>query len=76
MLILELEPELESSLNIEAQRQNCTVNDIVKKLIYSHFNQKQESQLLVDVLNGLPEFPSLRDIDPLALQREWRNEWE
>jgi len=76
MLTIELEPELESILNIEAQRQHCTVNDIVKKLIYLHFFQKQESQLLVDVLNDLPEFPSLRDIDPLALQREWRNEWD
>jgi hypothetical protein len=75
MLTIELEPELEDSLTAEAEKEHCTVNDIIKKLIYSHFKEKQEPKLLIDIIKDLPEFPSFKDKDPLELQREWRNEW-
>ena len=37
--------------------------------------QKQSSQLLVNIVNDLPEFPVFKNQDPLELQKVLRDEW-
>ncbi|MTJ50854.1 hypothetical protein [Dolichospermum sp. UHCC 0259] len=36
----------------------------------------KSSQLLVDLVNDLPEFPTFKNQDPLNLQRALRDEWD
>jgi hypothetical protein len=75
MLTIELEPELELSLTAEAEKEHCTVNDIIKKLVYSHFREKQEPELLIDIVATLPKIACFENKDPLELQKAMRDEW-
>ena len=76
MLTIDLEPELELSLNALAKEQHISTNELVKQFIQQCISKEKRSQLLVDMLNDLPEFPSFADKDPLAMQQQWRNEWD
>jgi predicted DNA-binding ribbon-helix-helix protein len=76
MLTLELEPELEIDLKTIAQKEQCSVNDIIKQLIKSYLEEKQESDdLLVDIANLLPRIACFENQDPLELQKAMRDEW-
>lgn len=76
MLIIELEPELESSLNVMAKEQHLAVEELVKQFIKQRMPKKQESELLIDMLKSLPKIACFEGKDPLALQQEWRSEWD
>ncbi|MDD5320287.1 MAG: hypothetical protein PHD43_06680 [Methylococcales bacterium] len=75
MLTIDLDPELETTLKNMAQKEHSSPNEIIKKLIIHYIKQKQESELLTDIVNDLPEFPSFANQDPLELQRALRDEW-
>ena len=51
--------------------------EAVIKILSNYLQQqKKSSQLLVDIVNDLPEFPTFKNQDPLKLQRELRDEWD
>lgn len=92
MLTIDLELELESTLINLAEQEHISVNKIVNQFIKSCLQQKQletkqKSELLPDIINELPEFPSfsafsglLKDSpnfngDPLEIQDRMRDEW-
>jgi hypothetical protein len=74
MLTIDLEPELETLLNKIAQRADCSPNELIKQLI-SHYLEQQASELLTNIINELPIFPSFANQDPLILQSALRDEW-
>ena len=76
MLTIELEPDTQQLLDAMAQKEHRSPNEIIKQLINTYLKEKQESELLVDIIKKLPEFPSFADKDPLELQREMRDEWD
>jgi hypothetical protein len=51
------------------------VQKAVEKMLLEE-RHKQSSQLLVDLVNDLPEFPTFKNQDPLKLQRALRDEWD
>lgn len=76
MLTLDLEPELEMTLARAANREHISANEFVKKLISRYLNPNgKESELLINVLDDLPEFPSFANQDPLQIQKALRDEW-
>lgn len=75
MLTIDLEPELETRLNKMAQQAHCSPNEIVKQLISHYLEQQQASELLTNIINELPIFPSFANQDPLILQKALRDEW-
>jgi predicted DNA-binding protein len=76
MLTIELEPDTQQLLDAIAQKEHRSPNEIIKQLINTYIKGNQESELLVDIIKELPEFPSFADKDPLELQREMRDEWD
>ncbi len=76
MLTIELEPELELSLNEMAKEQHLAVEELVKQFIKQCMPKKQEAELLIDMLKSLPKIACFEGKDPLALQQEWRSEWD
>jgi hypothetical protein len=71
---IELPDELGNQL-LEMPDMQLLVQKAVEKMLLEE-RQKQSSQLLVDLLNDLPEFPTFKNQDPLKLQRALRNEWD
>ena len=71
---IELPDELGNQL-LEMPDMQLLVQKAVEKMLLEE-RQKQSSQLLVDLLNDLPEFPTFKNKDPLKLQRALRNEWD
>jgi hypothetical protein len=71
---IELPDELGNQL-LEMPDMQLLVQKAVEKMLLEE-QQKQSSQLLVDIVNDLPEFPTFKNQDPLNLQRALRNEWD
>jgi hypothetical protein len=71
---IELPDELGKQL-LEMPDMQLLVQKAVEKMLLEE-QQKQSSQLLVDIVNDLPEFPTFKNQDPLNLQRALRNEWD
>lgn len=71
---IELPDELGKQL-LEMPEMQLLVQKAVEKMLLEE-QQKQSSQLLVDIVNDLPEFPTFKNQDPLNLQRALRNEWD
>ena len=71
---IELSDELGKQL-LEMPDMQLLVQKAVEKMLLEE-QQKQSSQLLVDIVNDLPEFPTFKNQDPLNLQRALRNEWD
>lgn len=70
-----LEPELEKTLEAMAKQEQITPSEIIKRLINHYLKQKQESQLLVDIVDTLPEITCFKNKDPLEIQKAMRDEW-
>ena len=68
---IELPDDLGKELSKQPDIQLFIQNTIEKILL----EKKQNSQLIVDVVKDLPEFPSFADKDPLEIQRAMRDEW-
>lgn len=73
--MLTLEPELEKTLEALAKQEQISPNEIIKRLIKYYMKQKQESELLIDIANNLPEITCFKGQDPLEIQRSMRDEW-
>ena len=71
---IELPDELGKQL-LEMPDMQLLVQKAVEKMLLEE-QQKQSSQLLVDIVNDLPEFTTFKNQDPLNLQRALRNEWD
>jgi predicted DNA-binding protein len=75
MLTIELEPELEVTLNALAQKEHSSPSDIIKQLINAYIKENQESELLVDIAKTLPKIACFENKGPLELQKAMRDEW-
>ena len=73
-LKIELPDELGNQL-LEMPDMQLLVQKAIEKMLLEE-RQKQSSQLLVDLVNDLPEFPTFKNQDPLKLQRALRDEWD
>jgi|CXWL01.1.fsa_nt_gi hypothetical protein len=73
--MLTLEPELEKTLEALAKQEQISPNEIIKRLIKHYMKQKQESELLIDIANNLPEITCFKNQDPLEIQTAMRDEW-
>ena len=73
-LKIELPDELGNQL-LEMPDMQLLVQKAVEKMLLEE-RQKQSSQLLVDLVNDLPEFPTFKNQNPLKLQRALRDEWD
>jgi len=76
MLNIELEPELEATLNIMAQNEHSSPSELIKWLINRYIQEKQQSELLIDIVSTLPEIACFKGQDPLSLQKAMRDEWD
>ena len=71
---IELPDELGNQL-LEMPDMQLLVQKAIEKMLLEE-RQKQSSQLLVDLVNDLHEFPTFKNQDPLKLQRALRDEWD
>jgi hypothetical protein len=71
---IELPDELGNQL-LEMPDMQLLVQKAIEKMLLEE-RQKQSSQLLVDLVNDLPEFPTFKNQNPLKLQRALRDEWD
>lgn len=76
MLTIELEPELESTLNAMAKNEHSSPNELIKWLINRYIQEKQQSELLIDIVSTLPEIACFKGQDPLEIQKAMRDEWD
>ena len=52
------------------------IKQLTKEFIeFVVLKNKHSDELLIDLVNDLPEFPSFADQDPLKLQQALRDEW-
>jgi hypothetical protein len=72
-VVIELPDELGKQL-LELPNMKMVVQEAIEKVLLVE-QQKQSSQLLVNIVNDLPEFPVFQNQDPLELQRALRDEW-
>jgi hypothetical protein len=72
-IAIELPDDLGKQL-LDMPDMHLLVQNAVKKLLLEH--QKQSPQLLTDLINDLPEFPTFKDHDSLNSQRALRDEWD
>ena len=72
-VVIELPDELGKQL-LELPNMEMVVQEVIKKMLLVE-RQKQSSQLLVNIVNDLPEFPVFKNQDPLELQKVLRDEW-
>jgi hypothetical protein len=75
MLTIELEPELELSLNTMAEQAHIAPDELVKQFIRQCMNKKQSSGLLIDMVKDLPKIACFEGQEPLAIQKALRDEW-
>jgi hypothetical protein len=75
MISIDLEPELEMTLEAVAKQEQSSPGEIIKRLINFYITQKKDSGLLTDLVNDLPEIDFFKNKDPLIIQRALRDEW-
>lgn len=76
MLTIELEPELETALNAVAEQEHSSPTEIIKQLLNTYLQEKQSSELLIDIVATLPKIACFENHDPLVLQKAMRDEWD
>lgn len=75
MTIITIDDELINEIIAVSHYENP--QEAVIKILSNYLQQqKKSSQLLVDIVNDLPEFTTFKNQDPLKLQRELRDEWD
>jgi len=75
MMTIQLEDDTALVLNKLASIEHLQPEELIKKLLNSYTSSSKKSELLIDIVNGLPDLPSFTN-DPLAMQDEMRNEWK
>jgi len=73
--MLTIDPELELKLKALAEQEHSSPDELIKRLINHYIQQKQESELLIHLVNDLPEITCFNHQDPLEMQRKLRSEW-
>jgi predicted transcriptional regulator len=74
MLTIQLDDDIERTLNQLAEQEHIQPEQLIRKLIARYANTDKESELLTDIIKGLPELPSFSN-DPLSSQQAMRDEW-
>jgi len=74
MVTIQLEDETALVLNKLASYEHLQPEQLIKKLLNSYAASSKKSELLIDIVNELPDLPSFKN-DPLAIQNDMRNEW-
>jgi hypothetical protein len=75
MLTLELDRQLEASLLEIARLQHQTPEQLIQRLLAQFLQDRQASDLLVNVAFALPTVEAFAAKDPLQLQQVLRDEW-
>lgn len=76
MILIELEPELESILENDAKQKHISTSEMLKNYLLKHyFSQEKSTDLLSDIVNDLPEIACFKNKDPLEIQKDLRDEW-
>lgn len=73
--MLTIDPELEIKLQTLAKQEHCSPDEIVSRLIDEYIKRKQESGLLIDIVQELPEIACFNRQNPLEIQKRLRDEW-
>jgi predicted transcriptional regulator len=74
MLTIQLDDDIERTLNQLAEQEHIKPEQLIRKLIARYANTDKEPELLTDIIKGLPELPTFSN-DPLSIQRAMRDEW-
>lgn len=73
--MLTIDPELEMKLKTLAEQEHCSPDEIIKRMADHYLQQKQQSELLADMADQLPEIARFKQQDPLETQKTLRDEW-
>jgi predicted transcriptional regulator len=73
--MLTIDPELEMKLKALAEQEHCSPDEIIQRLVNHYLQQKQQSELLADMAEQLPEIACFKQQDPLKTQQALRDEW-
>jgi hypothetical protein len=74
MLTIDLESDTKQLLNEIAEREHRPPEEIAKLVISYYLKENQDSELLINIINNLPEIACFKAKDPLALQKAMRDE--
>ncbi|MER0171255.1 MAG: hypothetical protein DU489_11730 [Nitrosomonas sp.] len=73
--MLTIDPKLEAKLETLAKQEHSSPDEIVTRLVNEYIQRKQESGLLIEIINDLPEIACFKYQNPLDMQMQLRDEW-
>ncbi|MBX9637309.1 MULTISPECIES: hypothetical protein [Nitrosomonas] len=73
--MLTIDPKLEAKLETLAKQEHSSPDEIVTRLVNEYIQRKQESGLLIEIINDLPEVTCFKYQNPLDMQMQLRDEW-
>lgn len=73
--MLTIDPKLEAKLETLAKQEHSSPDEIVTRLVNEYIQRKQESGLLIEIINDLPEMACFKYQNPLDMQMQLRDEW-
>ncbi|PTQ75461.1 hypothetical protein C8R26_12453 [Nitrosomonas oligotropha] len=73
--MLTIDPKLEAKLETLAKQEHSSPDEIVTRLVNEYIQRKQESGLLIEIINDLPEIACFKYQNPLDVQMQLRDEW-
>lgn len=73
--MLTIDPKLEAKLETLAKQEHSSPDEIVTRLVNEYIQRKQESGLLIEIINDLPEITCFKYQNPLDMQMQLRDEW-
>lgn len=73
--MLTIDPKLEAKLEMLAKQEHSSPDEIVTRLVNEYIQRKQESGLLIEIINDLPEIACFKYQNPLDMQMQLRDEW-
>jgi metal-responsive CopG/Arc/MetJ family transcriptional regulator len=78
MLSIDLEPQLETTLNVMAQKEQCSPNEIIKRLISDYIAQKQakeKNNRFIALINSVEPVKTLYSSEEMvAMLREGKEQ--
>lgn len=79
MLAIDLDPELETTLNMMAQQEHSSPNEIIKRLINDYITQKQakeKNSRFIELINGVEPVKTLYSSEEMvAMLREGKEQF-
>lgn len=73
--MLTIDPKLEAKLETLAKQEHSSPDEIVTRLVNEYIQRKQESGLLIEIINDLPEIACFKYQNPLDMQMQLRDDW-